>query len=209
MDNFAKLKDYLATSDGSRTEGMNSPTPLSEHDKKFHPNGFHPGDKCAFRKAAAKLDAIDRLLAPCDTATTASASAGEFKNNPPCPRMTNPNKACDFGVRIDRQTNLMLLLQALTLQHQSELEEKLSNFIDAELSWCPLCKMATFTHTALLLGTSWTRFKVLTLDKWEQILALHKCIFGLEEKQLKGLFELRERIVDANINKLADEIVAV
>lgn len=204
MDNFTRLKEFLATSDGSRTEGMNSPTPLSEHDKKFHPNGFHPGDKCAFRKAAAKLDAIDRLLAPCDTATTASASAGEFKNNPPCPRMTNPNKACDFGVRIDRQTNLMLLLQALTLQHQSELEEKLSNFIDAELSWCPFQRVVSLAHSALLFGTPWGKFKLICQDHWGAVLAAHKCIFSLDETQLKNLFEVRERIVTALSDSTSD-----
>ena len=204
MDNFAKLKDFLATSDGNRMEGGNSPTPLAEHDKKFHPNGFRPGDKCAFRKAAAKLDIIDRLLAPNDTATTASASAGEIKNNPLCPRMTNPNKACDFGARIDRQTNLMLLLQALTLQNQSELEEKLANFIDSELSWCPLRKIISLTHSALIFGTSWDRFKLICQDHWIAVLAAHKCIFSLDETQLKNLFEVRERIVAALSDSTSD-----
>ena len=104
MDNFAKLKEFLATSDENRMEGRNSPTPLSEHDKKFHPNGFHPGDKCAFRKAVAKLDVIDRLLASNDTSRFSDIHAGGTKADPQCPRMPNPNTVCDFGARIDCKT---------------------------------------------------------------------------------------------------------
>ena len=204
MDNFAKLKNFLATSDGNRMEGRNSPTPLSEHDKMFHPNGFHPGDKCAFRKAAAKLDIIDRVLASVDTGKSSSASAGGIKSNPLCPRMSNPNKACDFGARIDRKTNLALLLHALTLRHQSEFEEKLSNFIDAELSWCPLRKVISLAHSALLFGISWDRFKLTCQDHWSAVLAAHKCIFSLDETQLKNLFEVRERIVAALSDSLSD-----
>ena len=203
-DSFEKLKEFLSSHDGIRTEGMNSPTPLSEHDRKFHPNGFHPGDKCAFRKAAAKLDIVDRILAPSDTATTASASAGEIKNNPLCPRMTDPSKTCDFGARIARQTNLMLLLQALTLLNQSELEEKLTNFIDSELTWCPLRKIISLTHSALIFGTSWDRFKLICQDHWIAVLAAHKCIFSLDETQLKNLFEVRERIVAALSDSMSD-----
>lgn len=203
-DNFKQLKEFLSSPDGIRTEGVNSPTPLSAHDKQFHPNGFHPGDKCAFRKAAAKLDVIDRLLTLNDTGKTSSASAGEIKNNPLCPRMTDPSKTCDFGARIARQTNLMLLLQALTLLNQSELEEKLTNFIDSELTWCPLRKIISLTHSALIFGTSWDRFKLICQDHWIAVLAAHKCIFSLDETQLKNLFEVRERIVAALSDSTSD-----
>ena len=204
MDNFAKLKDYLATSDGSRTEGRNSPTPLSEHDKKFHPNGFHPGGKCAFRKAAAKLDVIDRLLASNDKSRFSDVHAGGNKADPQCPRISDPNAVCDFGARIDRKTNLMLLLKALTLLNQSELEEKLSNFIDAELSWCPFQRVVSLAHSALLFGTPWGKFKLICQDHWGAVLAAHKCIFSLDETQLKNLFEVRERIVTALSDSVSD-----
>ena len=204
MDNFTKLKEFLATSDRTQMEGMNSPTPLSEHDKKFHPNGFHPGDKCAFRKAVAKLDVIDRLLASNDTSRFSDIHAGGTKTDPQCPRMSNPNTVCDFGARIDCKTNLMLLLQALTLQNQSELEEKLSNSIDAKLSWCPLKKVILLSHSALLFGTPWGKFKLICQDNWNAVLTTHKCIFCLDESQLKNLFEVRERIVAALSDWMSD-----
>ena len=203
-DSFEKLKEFLSSHDGIRTEGMNSPTPLSEHDKKFHPNGFHPGDKCAFRKTAAKLDIVDRILASDNTNHISDIRADETKADPQCPRMSNPNAVCDFGARIDPKINLELLLQAFTLQHQSELEEKLSNFIDAALSWCPLRKVISLAHSALLFGTSWDRFKLTCQDHWSAVLAAHKCIFSLDETQLKNLFEVRERIVAALSDSTSD-----
>lgn len=203
-DSFEKLKEFLSSHDGIRTEGTNSPTPLSEHDRKFHPNGFHPGDKCAFRKAAAKLDIVDRILASDNTNRISDIRAGETKADPQCPRMSNPNAVCDFGARIDPKTNLMLLLQALTLQKQSELEEKLTNFIDSELSWCPFQRVVSLTHSALIFGTSWDRFKLICQDHWIAVLAAHKCIFSLDETQLKNLFEVRERIVAALSDSTSD-----
>ena len=204
MNNFSKLKEFLATSDANRTEGANSPTPLSAHDKQFHPNGFHIGDKCAFRKAATKLDIIDRILASDNTNRISDIRAGETKADPQCPRMSNPNAVCDFGARIDPKTNLMLLLQALTLQKQSELEETLTNFIDSELSWCPFQRVVSLTYSALLFGTPWGKFKLICQDHWSAVLAAHKCIFSLDETQLKNLFEVRERIVAALSDSTSD-----
>ena len=202
--NFEKLKEFLSSSDGIRTEGANSPTPLSAHDKQFHPNGFHPGDKCAFRKAAAKLDVIDQILATDITNRISDIHTGGTKTDPQCPRMSNPNVVCDFGARIDQKLNLELLLQALTFQHQSELEEKLSNFIDAELSWCPLRKVISLTHSALLFGTPWVKFKLICQDNWNAVLTAHKCIFCLDESQLKNLLEVRERVVAALSDSTSD-----
>lgn len=156
------------------------------------------------QKNAAKLDVIDRLLASNDTSRFSDIHPGGNKADPQCPRITNPNAVCDFGARIDPKTNLKLLLQVFTLQHQSELEEKLSNFIDAELSWCPLRKVISLAHSALLFGTPWGKFKLICQDHWSAVLAAHKCIFSLDETQLKNLFEVRERIVTALSDSTSD-----
>jgi len=35
---------------------------LEEHDKTYHPNGYHEGDKCNFRAAMKRNDIVDDLL---------------------------------------------------------------------------------------------------------------------------------------------------
>ena len=150
------------------------------------------------------MDIVNRNLSSADTYKGVSTPPKENHADPPCPWLANANAICHFGAKINCKTNFELLLKSLA-SSQSEQEEKLSNFIDAELSWCPLRKVISLTHSALLFGTSWNRFKLICQDHWIAVLAAHKCIFSLDETQLKNLFEVRERIVAALSDSPSDE----
>ncbi len=56
MDNYKKAKAYLAA-----VAQDAAPVDLAAHDRRYHPNGYKPGDPCAVREAMRKVDEADTL----------------------------------------------------------------------------------------------------------------------------------------------------
>ena len=198
FDNFEKLKNYLANPAAELKEGNFTPTPLAEHDKQFHPHGYKPGDKCAFRKAAAKLDAVDMLLDPINESVDSNSKDAPTTTLPKCPLINPSIMRCDFATKSDRKENLQMFLSAYT-QSDTKGQMKLCHLLDGQFSSCALLQDAQEIFNALNYGVPWDRFKTLNQQQWVKIAAVAKCLLGLNAESLEKIFNLRERIVTRRV----------
>ena len=195
FDKFEQLKNYLAAAGAKLKEGTFTPTPLSVHDKQFHPHGYKPGDECAFREAAAQRDIADMLLTSSDSNADSNPKDTPSATTSSCPLLSHPIGRCNFAAKFDRHETLQTLLPAFT---QSDLQqtEKLHTLLDGQLTWCALQASAREIFSALSYGVPWERFKTLSHPNWTEITTVANCIFGLNEEALEQIFTVRERIVN-------------
>ena len=195
FDKFEQLKNYLAAAGAKLKEGTFTPTPLSVHDKQFHPHGYKPGDECAFREAAAQRDIADMLLTSSDSNADSNPKDTPSSTTSSCPLLRHPIGRCNFAAKFDRHETLQTLLPAFT---QSDLQqtEKLHTLLDGQLTWCALQASAREIFSALTYGVTWIRFKTLNQSHWVEIQTVAKCLFAMDEMALEQVFSLREQIVN-------------
>lgn len=193
FDKFEKLKNYLAGAE--LKEGTFTPTPLSAHDKQFHPNGYKPGDECAFREAAAQRDIADMLLTSTNSNAESNPKDTPSATTSSCPLLSHPIGRCDFATKFDRNKTLKTLLSALT-QADPDQKEKFHTLLEGQFSWCALQLSAREIFSALTYGVTWIRFKTLNQSHWVEIQTVAKCLFAMDEMALEQVFSLREQIVN-------------
>ena len=198
FDKFENLKNYLAGPDAALKEGNFAPTPLSVHDKQFHPLGYKPGDKCAYRKAAAQNDFADMLMKPSCANTDSNPKNLPSEAMSSCPLLVRPIRSCDFATKFDHRKALQALLSAF-IQSAPKERAKLRTMLEGQFSWCNLQPAAREIFNALTYGVHWSRFKTLNHPNWIEIATVAKCLFGLDELALEQIFILREKIVDKKL----------